>query len=149
MEQSCKYILAQLKVAGTRKKKNLIIFTTNNSFMLLNFLWSEGFSFFFLTDIILFGLWLFGPWIIFFWAVIKGGLESTISKNCFTTLLVISIFINAFCVYSSIPIPIIAIPEVLVTDLSESPVCLPIKEEVILRDDNTKNLKYFIRIIIF
>jgi hypothetical protein len=73
----------------------------------------------------------------------KGGLESTMSKNCFTTLLIVSIFINAFWVYSSIPIPIIAIPEVLVTDLSES-VSLPIKEEVILRDDNTKNIKYFI-----
>jgi hypothetical protein len=61
MEQICKHILAQLKVAGTRKKKKLIILTTNNGFMLLNFLGNEGLSLFFLTDIGLFGLWLFGP----------------------------------------------------------------------------------------
>ena len=38
MEQSCKYILAQIKIASTKKKKKLIIVTTNDGFILLNFL---------------------------------------------------------------------------------------------------------------
>ena len=42
MEQACKHILAQLKVASSRKKKKLMILTTNDGFILLNFLWSEG-----------------------------------------------------------------------------------------------------------
>ena len=42
MKKNCKYLLAQLKIAGTKKKKKLIIVTTKGGFVLLNFLWSEG-----------------------------------------------------------------------------------------------------------
>ena len=38
MEQRCKHILAQLKIASTKKKKKLILVTTNEGFILLNFL---------------------------------------------------------------------------------------------------------------
>ncbi len=43
MKHNCTYLLALLKIASTKRKKKLIIVTTNDGFLLLNFLWSEGF----------------------------------------------------------------------------------------------------------